>query len=112
LAQDRLREACGDFNLTLAPVLYEGGYDYEALAVLAEGDTSLGGAGNLREGLVVRAVSERRSDVVNGRAIAKFIRYEPQPHQFSLLAVSLSHGDRSRCGRLTTSKGVLSFPAG
>ena len=73
LSQGQLREVCVDFNLTLAPVLYEGEYDYNALAALAEGNSSLGGGANLREGLVVRAVPERVSDAVHGRAIAKFV---------------------------------------
>jgi RNA ligase (TIGR02306 family) len=64
LSQGQLREVCVDFNLTLAPVLYEGKYDYDTLTALAEGNTSLGGATNLREGLVVRAVPERVSDAV------------------------------------------------
>ena len=73
LSQGQLREVCVDFNLTLAPVLYEGEYDYDTLTALAEGNTSLRGAANLREGLVVRAVPERVSDAVRGRAIAKFV---------------------------------------
>jgi RNA ligase (TIGR02306 family) len=73
LAQDRVREVCVDHKLNFAPVLYEGGYDYGALAALAEGNTRLGGGVNVREGLVVRSVPERRSAVVNGRAIAKFV---------------------------------------
>ena len=59
LAQDRVRQTCVDHKLNFAPVLYEGGYDYETLEALAEGDTCLDGGGNLREGLVVRAAPER-----------------------------------------------------
>jgi hypothetical protein len=41
---------------------------------LAEDNTNLGGASKLREGLVLRVVSERvNDDAVRGRVIAKFI---------------------------------------
>lgn len=55
-----------------APVVYEGPYDYEKLAALAEG-RSLLDPGTIREGVVVRPAVERRSDVLGGRAIAKFV---------------------------------------
>ena len=55
-----------------APVVYEGPYDYEALAKLAEG-RSLLDPGTIREGVVVRPVVERRSEVLGGRAIAKIV---------------------------------------
>lgn len=54
------------------PVAYEGPYDYDKLAALAEG-RSLLDPGTIREGLVVRPVAERRSEVLGGRAIAKFV---------------------------------------
>jgi hypothetical protein len=53
-------------------VLYEGPYDYEALAALAEGsETVSGGTTHLREGLVIRAMPERQG--TQGRAIAKLV---------------------------------------
>lgn len=73
LTQGQVRDICLRNHLKYAPVLYEGGYDYEALAALAEGHTSLGNVIHLREGLVVRSVPERHSTVVKGRAIAKFV---------------------------------------
>jgi RNA ligase (TIGR02306 family) len=73
LTQALVRDICFYNRLKYAPVLYEGGYDYEVLAALAEGHTSLGNGMHLREGLVVRSVPERHSTVVNGRAIAKFV---------------------------------------
>ena len=72
LTQAQVREICVCNRLKYAPVLYEGGYDYQGLAALADGHTCLGNGIHLREGLVVRAVPERHSKVVNGRAIAKF----------------------------------------
>jgi RNA ligase (TIGR02306 family) len=61
------------FRLPQVPVLYDGPYDQETLLKLAEGPTVLGNGSNIREGLVVRAKFERRSDVTGSRAIAKFI---------------------------------------
>lgn len=56
------------------PVLYEGPYDYEVLAELAEGpETVSGTAAHTREGLVIRPVPERYSTVTGGRAIAKLV---------------------------------------
>lgn len=55
-----------------APVVYEGPYDYQALAKLAEG-RSLLDPGTLREGVVVRPVTERRSEVLGARAIGKIV---------------------------------------
>jgi RNA ligase (TIGR02306 family) len=55
-----------------APLIYRGPYDYDALAALAEG-RSLLDPGTIREGLVVRPAVERRSELLGGRAIAKFI---------------------------------------
>lgn len=55
-----------------APVVYEGPYDYEVLAALAEGRSVLD-PGTIREGLVVRPIVERRSEVLSGRAIGKIV---------------------------------------
>lgn len=55
-----------------APVVYEGPYNYEVLAKLAEG-RSLLDPDTIREGLVVRPACERRSDVLGGRAIGKIV---------------------------------------
>ena len=55
-----------------APVVYEGPYDYEVLAQLAEG-RSLLDPGTIREGVVVRPKVERRSEILGGRAIAKIV---------------------------------------
>lgn len=73
LDQGKLRRFCALVSLPVAPELYHGSYDYNKLAALAEGPTVLGGGVHLREGLVVRPLSERRSEVLGGRAIAKFV---------------------------------------
>lgn len=73
LSPSEVREALAG-ELPPAPTLYEGGYDVDLLLALAEGRESVsGGAQHLREGLVVRAATERYSPVVGGRAIAKFV---------------------------------------
>ncbi len=60
------------YPVRAAPVLYDGPYDYDVLAALAEGDTIVGGGKHIREGVVVRPVQERR--LPSGeRMIAKFI---------------------------------------
>ncbi|MFC6012216.1 RNA ligase (ATP) [Nocardia lasii] len=56
------------------PVLYEGAYDAEMLMALAEGTETVSGEGtNIREGLVVRPVTERHSPILGGRAIGKLV---------------------------------------
>ncbi|WP_405178847.1 RNA ligase (ATP) [Nocardia sp. NBC_01377] len=56
------------------PVLYEGPYDAARLMELAEGrETVSGSETGIREGLVVRPATERRSDVLGGRAIGKIV---------------------------------------
>lgn len=60
--------------LPTAPVLYQGPYDYELLAKLAEGKETISGRElHVREGLVVRPREEARSEATGGRKIAKFI---------------------------------------
>lgn len=60
------------FTLPRVPELYRGPYDYELLAKLAEGRSTLHD-GTIREGLVIRPQTERRSDILGGRAIAKLV---------------------------------------
>jgi RNA ligase (TIGR02306 family) len=61
-------------SLHAVPRLYEGPYDVDVLTKLAEGTEQLSGIeAHLGEGLVVRPAVERRSDVLGGRAIAKFV---------------------------------------
>lgn len=57
-------------QLKVAPVLYRGTYDYAAIAALAEGATLLGGGLHVREGVVVKPLTERWHDRL-GRIILK-----------------------------------------
>jgi RNA ligase (TIGR02306 family) len=62
-----------EFDVPTVPTLYVGAYNYGHLAALAEGNSHLDGAKNIREGLVIRPVDERRSDLLGGRAIGKIV---------------------------------------
>jgi RNA ligase (TIGR02306 family) len=63
-----------ELRIPRVPVLYQGPYGAEALLQLAEGRETLSGRGlNIREGLVVRPRTERRSAVLGGRAIGKIV---------------------------------------
>jgi len=73
LDQDEVRELCARVGLPMVPTLYEGPYDYETLAALAEGETVLGEGRHLREGLVVRPAHERYAPELGTRLILKFI---------------------------------------
>ncbi|BAC74316.1 2'-5' RNA ligase [Streptomyces avermitilis] len=68
-AADRL-----DGELPLVPRLYEGPYDIERVLETASGRETVSGHGlHLREGVVIRSATERRSPVTGGRAIAKAV---------------------------------------
>jgi RNA ligase (TIGR02306 family) len=69
---DQLDEVMEMIALPRVPQLYRGPYDYELLAKLAEGRSTLH-EGTIREGLVVRPVVERRSPILGGRAIGKIV---------------------------------------
>ena len=74
LEREELCALAGDDRVTLVPVLYSGPYDYDALLALSDGPETLSGTqAHTREGLVLRPVPERRSDVLGGRAIAKLV---------------------------------------
>jgi len=74
LNQDELRELCAEVGIAVMPTLYAGPYDYDRLAQLAEGTETISGRSlHLREGLVVRPQRERYSEILGGRAIAKFV---------------------------------------
>lgn len=63
-----------DGELPLVPRLYEGPYDVETVLGLASGRETVSGRElHLREGVVIRPVTERYSPVVGGRAIAKAV---------------------------------------
>lgn len=71
LSQDEVVKYAG--SLPVVPRLFEGPYDEAALLALAEGSTVVGAGAHIREGIVVRPVVERRSEVTGGRAIGKFV---------------------------------------
>jgi RNA ligase (TIGR02306 family) len=63
-----------ELRIARVPVLYEGPYLAEALLALADGRETLSGRGlNIREGLVVRPRTERRSALLGGRTIGKIV---------------------------------------
>lgn len=57
----------------MVPMVYRGPYDYALLNAFANVKESKLDPETLREGVVVRSVVERHSDVLGGRAIAKFV---------------------------------------
>ncbi|MDT0544425.1 MULTISPECIES: RNA ligase (ATP) [Streptomyces] len=61
-------------GLPVVPILYAGPYDAGRVLELAEGRETVSGSGlHIREGVVVRAASDRYSPVLGGRAIAKVV---------------------------------------
>jgi hypothetical protein len=46
--------------IAIVPVLYRGPFDFEVIKALAEGRSSVPGADNIREGIVINPVTERR----------------------------------------------------
>ncbi|TJZ51069.1 RNA ligase (ATP) [Streptomyces piniterrae] len=63
-----------DGRLPVVPTLFSGPYDARQVMELAEGRETLSGrAVHLREGVVVRPLSDRYSSAVGGRAIAKVV---------------------------------------
>lgn len=70
LNYDEFVDLVGKMNIPVAPVLYRGPWSKELLN-LADGNTTLNGATNIREGFVVRPVVERQEHM--GRVILKVI---------------------------------------
>ncbi|MEV0369585.1 RNA ligase (ATP) [Streptomyces sp. NPDC050636] len=63
-----------DGRLPAVPTLFSGPYDARRVMELAEGRETLSGrAVHIREGVVVRPLSDRYSSVAGGRAIAKVV---------------------------------------
>lgn len=67
---DELDGWCEALGVEQAPLLYRGPYDREKVEALAEEDSTVDGAGGIREGVVVRPVKERYDHRV-GRVILK-----------------------------------------
>ncbi len=71
---DEVIDLADKFGIKSAPVLFQGGYDEQAIAEAATGKETISGTdSNVREGVVVRPQVERRSDVLQGRAIGKWV---------------------------------------
>lgn len=69
LGVDEAAEVVKSLGLPSVPALYRGPWSHE-LASLAEGESTLSGAGNVREGFVVKPIQERFDDRI-GRVILK-----------------------------------------
>jgi RNA ligase (TIGR02306 family) len=65
------RQICVKFSVAMVPILYEGPYAIGIVKALSEGNTTLG-AEHIREGVVVKPVTERRDPKV-GRVCMKYI---------------------------------------
>lgn len=73
IEQGLLHDYCAQLGVPTVPILFEGFYNYEELAQLAEGNTKVADVDQIREGLVIRSVPERYSSVTGNRAIAKLV---------------------------------------
>lgn len=71
LDYDRVVELAGD-TLQLVPELYRGRFDEPALMELALGDSSISNANHLREGVVVKPITEHNHPSL-GRVILKVV---------------------------------------
>lgn len=65
-------DLCDLHGVERVPVLYEGPFDLAKIREVADGRSTLPGADNIREGVVVRPVVERR-DPALGRVVLKFV---------------------------------------
>jgi len=68
-------DACDLYGIERAPVLYQGPFDLAKIQEVSIGPSTLPGAKNIREGVVVRTAKERR-DPALGRVVLKFISPE------------------------------------
>ena len=70
---DDFSSKCAEYGIPMVPVLYDGPFDFNKIAAIIEGDTTLGNAPAMEGGVVV-SVPERTDPKV-GRAILKYISY-------------------------------------
>lgn len=75
LDYDAFVEQCDQAGVEAAPALYRGPFDLAKIQEISSGRSTLPGANNIREGVVVRTVKERR-DPALGRVVLKFISPE------------------------------------
>ncbi len=69
---DRFVELCTQFGVETVPIVFRGKFRLETIRAVAEGKSLVPGADNIREGVVVKPVQERR-DPKLGRAILKYV---------------------------------------
>lgn len=72
LDYDVFKGICIEHDVLMAPELYRGPFDMAKIIELADGDSTIEGADNIREGVVVRPVKERTHPKI-GRVILKYI---------------------------------------
>ena len=75
LDYDDFREICKQYTIPMVPELFRGAFDFAAMSDLADGPTRLmeaPAAKDMREGIVVRTVRERRTPK-HTRACLKFV---------------------------------------
>lgn len=73
---------CDRFGVETVPELFIGAFDLEGIKKVSNGRSALPGADNIREGVVVRTMKERRDPAI-GRVVLKFIStdYELSKHK-------------------------------
>ena len=69
---DEFIAICEQFGVARVPVIWSGGFDLAKIRELSDGKTTIVGAENIREGVVVRPVVERVDPKI-GRAILKYV---------------------------------------
>ena len=69
---DAFADLCNLHGVERVPVIYQGPFDLEKIKEVSTGKSVLPGAKNIREGVVVRPVRERR-DPALGRVVLKFV---------------------------------------
>jgi RNA ligase (TIGR02306 family) len=82
LGYEEFKRICDQEGVETAPLLYRGPFDLKKMNEISNGKSTLPGADNIREGVVVRPVIERR-DPKLGRVVLKFIGtdYELSSHK-------------------------------
>lgn len=74
LSQDAVRSLAAQARIPMVTELYRGPYDAAVIESVADGRESISGQElNIREGVVVRPLTERYSEVLGGRAIGKWV---------------------------------------
>jgi RNA ligase (TIGR02306 family) len=69
---DRFAELCRSHGVETAPLVYRGAFSLDLIEQLAEGNSVIPGAANIREGVVVKPVVERMDPKI-GRVVLKYI---------------------------------------